>query len=230
MPAVLPDIPAAETAIIEMTNSVRARDKLGALAPNKALTAAARAFAAYLAKTSTFSHTADGNEPSRRATAAGYEACQVAENLALSEDSRGFEARALATQTIEGWLNSPGHRANLLAPGVTEIGVAVARVPGKNPKYVLVQMAGRPMSLATEFQISNATRDKVTYVLSGKSEVLEPGMGITHTVCVPKEIAFQKAGATALKDRFEAKHGAVYTLRPKAGGVTVEVRKRDVIR
>ena len=34
-----------------MTNGVRTREKLGAVAPDKALTAAARAFAAYLAKT-----------------------------------------------------------------------------------------------------------------------------------------------------------------------------------
>ena len=230
MPAILPDIPVAEAAIIEMTNSVRAREKLAPVAASPALTSAARAFAAYLAKTKAFSHTAGGKEPSDRATAAGYDHCQIAENLALSADSRGFEARALAKDTIEGWLNSPGHRANLLAPYVTDIGVAVARVPDKDPKYVMVEMVGRPKALATQFQISNATKDSVRYTLSGEAQTVEPGMGIMHTVCQPKIIQFEKAGAKALKDRFDAANGQVYTIRQKSGAVTVEVTARDKVK
>ena len=230
MPVVVPDIAVAETAIIEMTNSVRVREKLAIVTPDKALTAAARAYAAYLAKAKKFAHDADGHQPSDRATSAGYEHCQIAENLALSSDSRGYEARVLATHTVEGWLNSPGHRANLLAPGVTDIGVAVARVPDKDPKYVMVEMFGRPRSLASEFQISNATKEPVRYALSGEAETVDPGMGITHTVCNPKTISFQKAGAKTLTQQFEAKNGQVYTIRQKSGAVTVEVTARDKVK
>ena len=98
-----------------------------------------------------------------RASAAGYKYCQIAENLALSASSLGFEAKVLAAQTIEGWLKAPAHRANLLAPYATDIGVAVARVVDKEPKYVVVQMFGRPQALSTEFQISNRTTEKVRY-------------------------------------------------------------------
>ena len=230
MPAIVPDIPAAEAAIIEMTNSVRAREKLAPVAADKALTIAARAYAAYLAKNNAFSHTADGKQPADRAKAAGYDHCQIAENLALSADSRGFEARALAKQTIEGWLNSPGHRANLLAPYVTQIGVAVARVPDKDPKYVMVEMVGRPMAMASEFQVSNATKEGVRYALSGVAQLLEPGMGITHTICQPKTLAFEKAGAKALTDHFDAANGKVYTVRQKGSAVTVEVTARDTVK
>ena len=52
MTALLPDMPAAEIQIVEMTNRVRASEKLGAVAPNAQLSAAARAFAAYLANSS----------------------------------------------------------------------------------------------------------------------------------------------------------------------------------
>ena len=230
MPAVVPDIPTTEAAIIEMTNSVRAREKLGPVAPDKALAAAARAFAAYLAKTNTFSHTAGGKQPSERAAATGYQHCQIAENLALSSDSRGFEARALAKDTMEGWLNSPGHRANLLAPYVTDIGVAVALVPDKDPKYVMVQLVGRPQSLATEFQISNATKMSVRYSLASESHSIEPGMGVKHTICQPKTIAFETAGGKPLASRFDAKDGQVYTLTAKSGAVTVEVTARDRVK
>ena len=230
MPVVLPDIAVAETAIIEMTNSVRQREKLLPVASHKALTAAARAYAAYLAKTNKFAHDADGHQPSDRASASGYEHCQIAENLALSSDSRGYDARVLATHTVEGWLNSPGHRANLLAPGVTDIGVAVARVPDKDPKYVMVEMFGRPRALASQFQVSNATKGPVQYALSGEAETIDPGMGITHTVCNSKTITFQKAGSKPLSQQFEAKNGQVYTIRQKAGAVTVEVTARDKVK
>ena len=230
MPIVLPDIAVAETAIIEMTNTVRQREKLLPVASDKALTAAARAYAAYLAKTNKFAHDADGHQPSDRASASGYEHCQIAENLALSSDSRGYDARVLATHTVEGWLNSPGHRANLLAPGVTDIGVAVARVPDKDPKYVMVEMFGRPRVLASQFQVSNATKGPVQYALSGEAETIDPGMGITHTVCNSKTITFQKAGSKPLSQQFEAKNGQVYTIRQKAGAVTVEVTARDKVK
>lgn len=230
MPAILPDIPTAETLVIELTNKVREREKLASVRPDKALTAAARAYASYLAKTGAFSHTADGKQPAARAQASGYQLCQIAENLAVSENSDGFAAKELATQTLEGWLNSPGHRANLLARNVTDIGVAVARVGARYPKYVVVQMVGRPQALAAEFQVSNATKDVVTYALSGASHTLQPGTGIKHTVCEPKTIEFRLAGSTKLSGTYAAENGKVYTVSAKSGLVQVEVKARDTIR
>jgi uncharacterized protein YkwD len=54
MPAILPDIAATEALVIDYTNKVRQREKLGAVHQDKALAIAARAFAQYLAKTKTF--------------------------------------------------------------------------------------------------------------------------------------------------------------------------------
>lgn len=230
MPAILPDIPTAETLVIELTNKVREREKLGNVKPDKALTAAARAYALYLAKTDSFSHTADGQQPAARAQASGYRLCQIAENLALTENSDGFAAKDLATQTLEGWLNSPGHRANLLARNVTDIGVAVARVGGTYPKYVIVQLVGRPQALATEFQVSNATKDTVTYALSGAAHTIKPGTGIKHTVCEPKTLEFRSAGSAKLSGKYSAENGKVYTVTGKSGQVQVEVKARDTIR
>ena len=94
--ATLPDLPQTEIAIVEMTNAFRKESRLGEVKPNAALTAAARAFAEYLAKTGKFAHEADGRQPAQRAEASGYRYCLVAENLAMNLDSRGFETRALA--------------------------------------------------------------------------------------------------------------------------------------
>ena len=142
--ATLPDLPQTEMAIVELTNAFRKESRLGEVKPNAALSAAARAFAAYLAKTGKFAHEADGRQPAQRAEAAGYRYCLVAENLAMNLDSRGFETRALASAAVEGWKNSPGHRANMLQRGATEIGVAIARAPDKDPKFISVQLFGRP--------------------------------------------------------------------------------------
>lgn len=55
-----------------------------------------------------------------RVTAAGYTGA-VGENLAGGQSS--------LEGAIEGWLNSPGHRATLLSDKFVEFGLAVARVP-----------------------------------------------------------------------------------------------------
>src|ERR1051325_11059326 len=107
--ATLPDLPQTEIAIVEMTNAFRKDNKLGALKPNPALTAAARAFADYLGKSGKFGHEADGRRPAERVVAQGYRYCTVAENLALNLDSLGFETRQLARDAVEGWKGSPGH-------------------------------------------------------------------------------------------------------------------------
>lgn len=229
MPAILPDIPATEALIVTLTNKVRQREKLGSVKPDRALSLAARAYAQYLAKTKAFSHTADGNQPSARASAAGYKICQVAENLALTQNEDGFATERLASDTLDGWLNSPGHRANLLAPYVTDIAVAVARVPDKEPKYVIVQMFGRPESMSTQFQVSNATKDKITYTLSGKPLTVDAGSGIRHTVCEPKTIEFRSAGKASLNAKYTAENGKVYTVLSKGGAVQVEVKTRDTV-
>src|SRR5215831_7713464 len=68
----LPDLPRTEIAIVEMTNTFRRESKLAEVKPNADLTAAARAFAQYLAKTGSFAHEADGRGPGERAIASGY--------------------------------------------------------------------------------------------------------------------------------------------------------------
>jgi hypothetical protein len=219
--ATLPDLPKTEIAIIEMTNVFRKEMHLGEVKPNAALTAAARAFAEYLARTGTFAHEADGRQPAQRAEAAGYRYCSVSENLALNMDSRGFETRALAREAVEGWKNSPGHRANLLQPTVTEIGVAVARAPDPNPKFISVQLLGRPESLKVAFRIENTAGAAVGYALGEEVHTLPERTIVTHTSCDPGALTFDKAGAGL---RFAPRNGDHFIVRTKGRGVTVERR------
>lgn len=229
MPADLPDIPVVETQIIEMTNAYRGRQNLGLLKASPSLAKAARAYAAFLAKSGLFSHTADGRQAGDRISSAGYAWCQIGENLAMHLDSRGFEARVLAEKSVEGWINSPPHRANLVAPFMTEIGVGVAQAPDKKPKFLSVQLFARPQALTYAFQIANTTSESVAYSFAGEAHEIKPRHAVTHSSCSPGEISFDRFGAglwsKGLSLRYEARDGLLYSLEPDAadGGVRIAV-------
>lgn len=224
MTAILPDIPAVEVQVIEMTNRARAEQKLAPVKPDPKLSAAARAYAAFLARTNTFSHTADGRQSGDRINASGYRWCQMGENLASAQSSNGFAARELAAKAVEGWLNSPGHRKNLLSRDVTDIGVGTARVPSDSPKYVTVQLFARPQSLSYEFQISNATNTTVRYTFGGKSHEVKPSFAITHESCDPGTLSFELPAGSR---QFQPANGSVYVLSGDASGIVkVDVRQK----
>lgn len=233
MAALTPEYAQVETIVVEMTNTFRRENKLGQVKINPKLSAAARKYAALLAKLNEFSHTAGGTNAGDRIKASGYDFCSYGENLAMAADSRGFASRPLASSAVTGWINSPGHRANMLEPNVTEIGVGMALVPYKYPKYVTVQLFGQPRSNAIEFQISNTLKDKVTYSFGGKTQAIEPSYAITHTTCAAGEINFQKLGGmfgSTLNARYPAEDGKVYVLKSDGKqGLKVEIEKRQKI-
>lgn len=234
MAALTPDYAQVETHVIEMTNAFRRENKLGQVRINAKLSAAARKYAALLAKTQEFSHTAGGTTAGDRIKASGYDFCGYGENLAMAADSRGFASRPLASSAVTGWINSPGHRANMVAPNVTEIGVGVALVPYKYPKYVTVQLFGQPQSDAVEFQISNTTKETVTYTFAGKTNKIEPRYAITHTSCTSGDITFETKGGlfqAGTSAKQAVKTGKVYVLKPDAtgGGLKVDVETRRKI-
>ncbi len=224
---ITPDLAAAETAIIEKTNAFRKANNLPAVARNPELTAAARAYANLLAaqKNDELSHTFKGTTPGSRAKEAGYDYCQIAENLALLYDSRGFTSAEYASRTLDGWQESPGHRKNLLMPNVTETGVAVARTQNSLPRYIAVQLFGRPRSLSYSFKISNRSGSVVDYSFAGETHDVKPRQTVTYTSCDPGDIDF-KIDEPRAAGRFSARNGAVYTLLPRDdGGVRVEVSR-----
>jgi len=71
----------------------------------------------------------DGSTSQRRVQATGYRDCIVAENIAW-----GYPR---SEQIINGWMNSPGHRRNMLHPRIEEYGIGISQGP-KGPYWVLV--------------------------------------------------------------------------------------------
>jgi hypothetical protein len=230
MAALTPDIPQVEAAIVELTNAFRAEQKLGSVKVNPKLAAAARSYAEFLARSDMFSHTADGRQHSDRAKTAGYAYCHVSENLSLNLDSRGFETRQLARDAVEGWKKSPGHRRNLVAPHVVDIGVGVAKARGSE-KYLSVQMFGRPESLKYEFKIQNGLTETVTYSFGGDTHEIRPRNVITHVACQPDPIVFERTGppliGRTLRATYRARDGDLFTLKSSAtGGVVIDLSSR----
>ncbi|WP_340384557.1 CAP domain-containing protein [Streptomyces sp. SS7] len=102
--------------VVELTNRERTRSGLRPLAVDPLLTRAAQAHCADMVARAFYSHTSpDGTQPWDRAAAAGSTRRTIGENIACGQRS--------AAEVVEGWMNSPGHRANILKAAFTHIGV-----------------------------------------------------------------------------------------------------------
>ena len=124
-PHAQPDPDAAPTlraAVLCLLNAERTRHGLGPLVEDPALRLAAERHSADMARRDYFEHRSpEGVEPWMRIGAAGYRAGLVGENLAWGEAARGTPARAM-----ELWMHSEGHRANVLEPRYTQVGIGLA--------------------------------------------------------------------------------------------------------
>ncbi len=114
--------PTAETAVLTLVNEARADADCAPVTADPALAAVARAHSADMRDRDYFSHTSpEGLSPFDRAEQAGVDYSR-AENIAVGQPD--------ATAVMEAWLESPGHRANILDCDLTRLGVGVAEGTG----------------------------------------------------------------------------------------------------
>ncbi|MET7678583.1 CAP domain-containing protein [Streptomyces seoulensis] len=108
--------------VVELVNAERAKVGCSPVKLNSTLTKAAQDHSADMAAHNTMSHTgSDGSDPGSRITAAGYRWSAYGENVAY-----GYTT---PEQVMAGWMDSPGHRENILNCSYQEIGVGLAQ-PG----------------------------------------------------------------------------------------------------
>ncbi len=106
--------------VLDLTNAERQKAGLAPLTLSAELQGAAQDYSDVLAAGSCFAHTC-GPVPdlSDRDDDAGYtDWTSIGENIAAGYDT--------PEAVVAGWMSSPGHRANILSPAYTEIGIGVS--------------------------------------------------------------------------------------------------------
>ena len=144
-----------QAGVLKWTN-IQRRDNGGLppLALNAKLNAAAATKMKDLFAKQYFEHVSPtGVGPAELATQAGYAYVVIGENLALGNFK---DDQAL----VQAWMDSPGHRANILGASYTEIGIAVGKgtYEGRTT-WIAVQEFGKPKSACPT--VDDALRQKI---------------------------------------------------------------------
>ena len=130
---------ATESRIFDLINAQRRHQGLPALVYNPRLDRMAKIQAENMAHFQKMAHTIpDAQLPTLtdRAQFVGYPFGRLAENVALGYPN--------AETVVEGWMNSSGHRHNILNPDVVETGIGIARSAAGGLYYC--QVFGRQLS------------------------------------------------------------------------------------
>jgi len=139
---------------IEWTNAQRTSNGLPPLAINNQLNLAAEVKAKDMLSLQYFAHQSPaGAGPADLAKNFDYQYLIIGENLALGNFK---DDQAL----VQAWMDSPGHRANILNSRYTEIGVAVLQGIYQGQRtWLAVQEFGRPLAICPP--ISNDLKSKI---------------------------------------------------------------------
>lgn len=135
----LADLDTVRRQVLERSNRARRRAGRDPLVPSRSLDRAAQRHAEDMLRRGYFDHRSpEDHGPDVRVREVGYVPGALRENIAQGQRD--------AEEVVEGWLRSPGHRENLLAPDVSEhgIGVAWGRGDDDSLRVVWVQVVGRP--------------------------------------------------------------------------------------
>lgn len=111
----------AASEVVRLTNSARSKNGYAALVEDGALSEAAAVRAREIARS--FSHTRpSGASFSSALSESGVSYLRAGENIASGQKS--------ASEVVNAWMNSPGHRANILNSSYSRIGSASVNING----------------------------------------------------------------------------------------------------
>ena len=122
--------------VLALTNTERAKVGCPALTANPTLTKVAQAHSVDMAANNYFDHNSqDGRSPFDRMKQAGYSFSAAAENIAMGQQT--------PSDVMTAWMNSAGHKANILNCTYTQIGVGYATNKSGAPYWT--QDFGKPL-------------------------------------------------------------------------------------
>lgn len=126
-----------EEATRQQINQIRQQNGLQSLQRNKALTQIARNYSERMAVQNFFDHKdPSGNEAVQRVSSAGVTFTLIGENL-----YRGTNVPEPVQDAVKTWMDSPGHRENILRPVFSETGIGVWRI---EETYYFTQLFMQP--------------------------------------------------------------------------------------
>ena len=135
-------IPDSEKRLFDAANRERAERKLPVLKWDEGLARAAHRHAELMAEHDQLEHQIAGEaDLATRAHEAGARFSHITENIAMGASAEKFH---------EGWMNSPGHRANILDNHADSIGIAV--VEGEVDLYAVEDFAHAVAPLSIDEQ------------------------------------------------------------------------------
>lgn len=112
--------------ILELVNEERAKAGVNPLEFDSRLDRAANLHNDEMVRADIMEHRVSGEaELGDRVRATGYNPSAWAENVAAGSET--------PEQVMNGWMNSPGHRSNILSPRYTDIGIGYEEAPDNRP-------------------------------------------------------------------------------------------------
>ena len=189
MPPVAPDVPRSDGGALDpadifiLTNEERAKEGLPKLAYSNRLSAIAEVKAMDMIIQQYFEHKSpQGVDVGGLAERYGYAYSHVGENLALGDF-------ASSSHVVNGWMDSPGHRANILNIHYTEIGIAavIGKWEGRDV-WFSVQEFGTPAPdctkpdplLGSKIEILEVEIDQTASMLTSLKQEIDSGVGTTE--------------------------------------------------
>jgi uncharacterized YkwD family protein/spore coat assembly protein SafA len=125
------DVKTLEQQVVDLVNKQRAANGLGMLTSNWELCRVARYKSQDMINKGYFSHTSPTyGSPFKMMEDFGIRFSAAGENIAYGQRT--------PQEVMNAWMNSPGHRANILSPSYNQIGVGVAKK--SNGTYYWTQM------------------------------------------------------------------------------------------
>jgi uncharacterized protein YkwD len=175
-----PDLRAAVGQIFALGNQARGQAGVASLAWDPALAAAALQHCRMMAAAGSISHQYRG-EPdlSSRAAQAGAHFGLIEENVAAAPSGAAVH---------QAWMQSPGHRQNMLSPGVDHVGIAVVYAHGM--LYAVADYSAMIENLST---VQVETRVAALLRASGVSILADPTMA--RAACVGDDGLRRSRGA-----------------------------------
>ncbi len=129
-------IKALESEVVRLVNIERSKNGLQPLKENWELSRVARYKSQDMANKNYFSHTSPTyGSPFRMMESFGIRYSAAGENIAKGQKT--------PQEVMTSWMNSPGHKSNILSPSYTQIGVGLAK--NKNGNAYWTQMFIKPL-------------------------------------------------------------------------------------